>query len=118
MLKFPTVHRGNKIILSEPPNAHKYILNSKTFLGYRTVIFIQIECGERFSLITRENETILDIKSEIKKKVGTSNFKLMFKGAELEDGKTIRDYNIGTGDVLELRKLISKDFKSFCFENF
>ena len=69
--------------------------------------------GNTFSLEVGPSDTIGDIKSKIEKKEGipADQQRLSFNGVELEAGRTIRQYKIGQGSIIELENIPSNDQK-------
>ena len=51
-------------------------------------------------LLVHPSDTILQVKRKIQKKEGILPERLNFEGKELEDGRTLSDYNIQRGSTL------------------
>ena len=67
-------------------------------------IFIKLLNGESFSLDVEQNETIEDVKIKIleKRHIKVSSQRLMFKKLQLEDDKSLIDYNIFENSTIYL----------------
>ena len=82
------IHDGETLHLMYPRTTFDIIV--KTWTGEMT--WLQVEASDRISIIKKMIEVSVDIR------VGWQ--RLIFASKELEDGRTLSDYNITEGDVL------------------
>ena len=75
---------------------------SRSPFGGRIQIFVKVMGGKSITLDVKASDTIDDLKAQIEDREGISGelYRLTFNGKQLEDDRTVSDYNIQRDSVL------------------
>ena len=77
------------------------ILNFLPTISGGSEIFIRTLTGKQITIDVQESDTISDVRKKISEKdTSAQTFKLYYAGKALEEGKTVKDYDISAESVL------------------
>lgn len=76
---------------------------------YGMQVFVNTVTGEKFDLEVESSDTIEAVKNKIKdkKNIATDKQKLIFSGKELQEGRTLADYDVKVGYTIDLALKLS-----------
>jgi hypothetical protein len=98
---------GGADVIWRPPKADDELVSIQDYcpeweLQVRTMIFVKEGDGTTYSFFMSNKTPIFRLVAAIQSKIGRSGFSLIFKGERLREDRTLPDYNIVSGDTVEI----------------